>query len=214
MVKAGPDTQGENQGGFTPSSNVVTGFSHMHDDGTGGGASMGNFPIFAHATCANDDINNCAFKQADRAAPWVNGSARGSPGYFSIRLHDSTLVEMTTTNRSALYRFTFPDDADHLSPLVLVDLIDLPHSMTNGSATVDPQTGRMTGTGTFAPSFGPGTYEMHFCVDVRGADVRDTGSFVGNRAGTAPKALSLVNLPDADMSAGTWARFGRPRDGK
>lgn len=36
MVKAGPDTDGENQGGFTPESTVVTGFSHMHDDGTGG----------------------------------------------------------------------------------------------------------------------------------------------------------------------------------
>lgn len=36
MVKAVSDTNGANQGGFAHDSNLVTGFSHMHDSGTGG----------------------------------------------------------------------------------------------------------------------------------------------------------------------------------
>lgn len=36
MAKAVADTVGENQGGFAYDANAVTGFSHMHDDGTGG----------------------------------------------------------------------------------------------------------------------------------------------------------------------------------
>lgn len=36
MAKAVADTRGENQAGFAFDTEVVTGFSHMHDDGTGG----------------------------------------------------------------------------------------------------------------------------------------------------------------------------------
>ncbi|KAI5303983.1 hypothetical protein KEM56_006988 [Ascosphaera pollenicola] len=211
MVKAGPDTDGENHGGFTPESTVVTGFSHMHDDGTGGGASMGNFPIFAQAACPDDDLDKCKFKQADRATPFINGTEGGSPGYFKITLDDSTVVEMTTTNRSALYRFTF-DKSKQLYPLVLVDLIDLSHSRSNGSASIDPDTGRMTGNGTFAPSFGIGTYDMHFCIDFKNADLEKTGTFVNNRQSSSVKQFTLINPSDASMSAGLWAQFDEPKD--
>jgi putative alpha-1,2-mannosidase len=36
MAKAVADTSGENQAGFAYDTKVVTGFSHMHDSGTGG----------------------------------------------------------------------------------------------------------------------------------------------------------------------------------
>jgi putative alpha-1,2-mannosidase len=36
MAKAVADTKGENQAGFAWDTSVVTGFSHMHDSGTGG----------------------------------------------------------------------------------------------------------------------------------------------------------------------------------
>ncbi|KAI5280140.1 hypothetical protein KEM54_003845 [Ascosphaera aggregata] len=210
MVKAGPNTDGENQGGFTPDSTVVTGFSHMHDDGTGGGASMGNFPIFAQANCPYNDLNQCKFKQADRAIPFINGTEKGSPGYFTVTLNDSTTVEMTATNRSALYKFTF-NSLEPLSPLILVDLIDLSHSRSNGSASIDPKTGRMTGNGTFAPSFGLGTYDMHFCIDFKNAHLKETGTFINNRQSSSNKRISLLNTADPMLSAGLWAHFESPK---
>lgn len=36
MAKAVADTVGENQAGFAFDTTVVSGFSHMHDSGTGG----------------------------------------------------------------------------------------------------------------------------------------------------------------------------------
>ena len=39
MAKAVADTVGENQAGFAFDTTVVTGFSHMHDSGTGGVSS-------------------------------------------------------------------------------------------------------------------------------------------------------------------------------
>lgn len=46
MAKPGPDTDDpSNQGGFTFTNSHVTGFSQMHDSGTGGSPSLGVFPV-------------------------------------------------------------------------------------------------------------------------------------------------------------------------
>ena len=127
---------------------------------------MGNFPIFPHPNCPEDDINKCQWQQDDRETAWIPKSPKARPGFFSIDLANGVHAEMTTTNRSALYRFTFNEYDGALNPVVLVDIMDLPQLRTNGSAAVDPETGRLTGNGTFAPSFGQGTYDMHFCVDL------------------------------------------------
>src|SRR4051812_14046037 len=109
MAKAGPDGYGENQGGFDSGSSRIYGFSHMHDSGTGGSASLGNFPIFAQAGCPNGDINACRYAYSERATRRVNGSERARPGYFDITLVDGIRTEMSVANRTALYRLTFPE---------------------------------------------------------------------------------------------------------
>lgn len=61
-------------------------------------------------------------------------------------------AEMTTSNRTALYRFTFPEQGSNatMSPLILADLIDLPRTRENGSIQVDSETGRIQGNGSFS----------------------------------------------------------------
>ena len=138
-----------------------------------------------------------------------------SPGYFSIELATNVRAEMTVTNHTALYRFSFPrtpaESNAPLSPLILADLTDLPDSRTNGSISVDEATGRISGSGVFSPSFGIGSYTLHFCADFSGADIRDTGVFMNNRAGSEPKNLTVVpdgvnNSPQI-LPAGAWTRF-------
>lgn len=215
MAKAVADTWGENQAGFAYDTSVVTGFSHMHDSGTGGSPSMGNFPIFPHPNCPDDDINKCKWQQADRETAWLPKSPKARPGFFSIDMANGVHAEMTTTNRSALYRFKFNSDAE-LSPVILVDIMDLPQLRTNGTASVDPSTGRLTGNGTFAPSFGQGTYDVHFCADFKGAKLRDTGVWSQNRAGFDKKSVEIQpsgTISASTNSAGTFARFHAPEDG-
>ena len=133
---------------------------------------------------------------------------------------------MTTTNHTALYRFTFPDtpvapfnitgdsEPGPLSPMILADLTDLNESRLNGTATVDPETGRMTGSGQFIPTFGIGNYTLHFCADFKGASIRETGVFVNNRAGPEPKTINMVddglNNSPRILPAGVYAWFNAP----
>ncbi|KAL2869721.1 glycoside hydrolase family 92 protein [Aspergillus lucknowensis] len=211
MVKAVADTEGENQGGFASDTSHVTGFSHMHDSGTGGATSMGNFPIFVHPSCPDDHLSSCSWRSSDRAVEWRRDSPKARPGYFGISLANSVHAEMTVTNHSALYRFSFPDATPgSLNPVVLVDILDLPQSRNRGSATVDPDTGRLTGSGNFNPSFGIGTYDSYFCADFQGAKIRDTGSWTNTAVAVGKNSVSIAansSHPANKFSAGTFVRF-------
>ncbi|KAE8828059.1 hypothetical protein HRS9139_07278 [Pyrenophora teres f. teres] len=222
MAKAGPDVIGENQGGFSSNdSEPIYGYSHMHDSGTGGSPSLGNFPIFAQAGCPNGDINACNYPKQLRAENRIPGSVHAKPGYFDITLFNNIRTEMTVTNKTALYRMTFPDTPTTanttLNPHILVELTDLPNSMNDANITVYPDTGRITGGGLFAPSFGIGSYQSYFCLDFNGAKVKDAGIWSNTRA-TAKVTSLKIALSDARQAtlkrpAGGWVQFEKPFHG-
>src|SRR3954465_1471239 len=98
MAKAVADTDsGSNQGGFTTDGANVTGSSSMHDSGTGGSPSLGNFPLFPYVSCAGDDVNGCAYPKKLRKTKFDNSSVKASPGYFGVTLASGIKVDMTTT---------------------------------------------------------------------------------------------------------------------
>lgn len=219
LVKATADVDGQNTGGFATDGSNVTGFSSVHDSGTGGNPSLGNFPLFPQ-TCPDDaDVDSCSFRIGDRKVPYVNSSVVAEPGHFSVQLSTGILAEMTVAQKTALYRFTFPEGGSEgnasagTHPLVLLDLTDLWQSRQNASISIDADTGRMTGNGTFLPSFGAGDYQLFFCVDFFGADIYETGVWVNNRAGTDPKELFVTrgfNL--FYLEAGGFVRFSSLTD--
>jgi putative alpha-1,2-mannosidase len=183
MAKAVADVNGENQGGFGSDGSNVTGFSHMHDSGTGGVTSLGNFPIFPLASCPNGNLTLCDFQRENRAIPYVVDSVEAHPGYFALNLSSEVRAEMTVSNHTALYRFTFPTSESTMNPVILVELNDLPHSAGNTKVYHDNSTGRISGNGSFTPSFGTGNYNLHFCADFSGAILSDIGLFSGNGVG-------------------------------
>lgn len=177
MAKAGPDCTGEAYGGFASDGSPISGFSHMHDSGTGGTLSLGNFPLFPQY-CPYNDPERCKFTKSQRRVDRGVGAdgkelVDARPGYFEIELADGISGEATVTKHTALYRFTFPmnttyyDGGGRLNPVIVLDLVDLPDTRSRASITVDPDLGRMFGNGTFRPSFGTGAYELHFCADFR-----------------------------------------------
>ncbi|KAK3067080.1 hypothetical protein LTS18_001319, partial [Coniosporium uncinatum] len=177
--------------------------------------SLGNFPIFPQAGCPGNELDRCNWPAADRAAAVVNGSVIARPGYFAVTLNTSIKAEMTVTNHTALYRFTFPtaglNASTPLSPMILADLNDLPNSRSNATVEVNPDTGRITGNGTFNPSFGIGNYDLHFCADFSGAPVRQTGVWRNNRAGIEPKSQRVESDGvNTVLPAGAWAQFKAP----
>lgn len=191
------------------------------------GFAKGNFPIFPQSGCPGDDIYNCNFPKTLRATKRINSTVQASPGYFAVSLNTSIHTEMTVTNHTALYRITFPGSSSSsnssssnsttttaslpYSPLILIDLTDLAGSRSNGSVTVDALSGRIMGNGTFNPSFGVGSYDLHFCADFQGATIRDTGIFQNNRPGREPKSLVTYSTGATNpVPAGAWVQFQPP----
>jgi putative alpha-1,2-mannosidase len=219
MAKAGPDVIGENQGGFSSNDwEPIYGFSHMHDSGTGGSPSLGNFPIFAQSGCPNNDINACQYPKYERAVERIPGSVHAKPGYFDITLTNNIRTEMTVTNRTALYRISFPETPatpnTTLNPHILVELSDLPNTRSEANITVYANTGRITGGGIFSPSFGIGTYQSYFCLDFDGAKIKDAGLWANTRATTRATSLKIVpgdvRQSPSERPAGGWVQFQKP----
>ncbi|TGO08446.1 hypothetical protein BTUL_0209g00170 [Botrytis tulipae] len=218
MAKAVADTNsGSNQGGFTTDGSNITGFSSMHDSGTGGSPSLGNFALFPYAGCKGDTVDGCTYPKKSRAIPFVAGSVKASPGYFGLTLSSGVAVDMTTTQHTSLFRFKFPttSNGNASSPLILMDLTDLSDSrQDNASVSVDATTGRMTGNGKFLPSFGSGNYVLYFCADFSGASIRDNGIFVNSRASADVKDLLISrSINGYPLPGGAFVRFQSPSDG-
>jgi len=179
---------------------------------------LGNFPIFAQSGCPNDDINACQYPVFERVTTREWGTEKARPGYFDITLSNKIRTEMTVTNKTALYRFTFPEvpttPNTTLNPHILVDLTDLPRTRSEANITVYAQNGRITGGGRFSPSFGIGTYQSYFCLDFDGAKVRDAGVWANTRA--AKGVMKMQILPGdmrktpSERPAGGWVQFEKP----
>lgn len=175
LVKAGIDTDSsDNQAGYVSDGSNVTGFSQLHDDGTGGAASLGNFKLFPFASCPSDDITQCTTNINARKSKRVANSDKASPGYFATTLVTGPTGELTSTRRVALHRYTFNSKSSKSSKsFLLVDLVnDLPNSFHNGTLTIN-KNGRITGSGNFNPSFGDGTFNVFFCMDTHGANISE-----------------------------------------
>ncbi|KAI0813040.1 alpha-1,2-mannosidase-like protein [Xylaria sp. FL0064] len=230
MAKPVADTNnyGEAAAGFVSDESLIVGFSQLHDSGTGGNPSLGNFPLFAHPGCPEDDFTKCYYLSSQRAVTRINGSATAKPGYFAIGLNNSVYAEMTATAHTSLFRFNFPPEADvpyaytasssenipqmvPNSPLILLDMIDLANSRSGGDIEVDSVTGRMKGGGSFRPSFGHGSFKAYFCADFQGANIRRTGTFSPENVTDSVQALgdSYGNTRIPRGSAGTWIQFSQ-----
>jgi putative alpha-1,2-mannosidase len=200
----------------------------MHDSGTGGQPSLGNFPLFVHPGCPDDDFRRCAYSVHTRPTERVNGSAFAAAGYFRVNLTNGVGAEMTAGRRAVLYRFGFPGEREvevlgrergeevvgrvPYSPVVLVDLGDLMGSRGGGAVQVFPELVRVTGEGRYGPSFGTGRYQAFFCADFRGATVRKSGTFTMDQAVEEPKVLDGAEQGWHKPSGyvGAWLQFEAP----
>ncbi|KAF9531262.1 glycoside hydrolase family 92 protein [Crepidotus variabilis] len=171
MIKAGMDTDSPgNHAGYDGDAQYnVTGFSQLHDSGTGGSVPLSNFKLFAYASCST--FEKCPTTIANRkilrkVLPDGSPDDSASPGYFSTNLTNGIRVELTATRRASLHRYTFPSGTKQ--PRILVDITnDGQRSATYPVVEVDPA-GKVVGGAEFAASFGPGKYKVFTCVDFKG----------------------------------------------
>lgn len=218
MAKPVADVTGERMGGFASDNSPISGFSSLHDSGTGGSPSMGNFPIFLQPFCPN--ITECYMPKFMRATPYVEDSVFASVGYFDITLGSGVRAEMTAAQRTSLFKFSFTNSTNVTNPVLLMDGGDLPGSNGPRSMYVNPETGRITAEGQFNPSFGQGTYRSYHCVDVRGAKLMDFGghnatnpypgvtNMTGHNDYMAPRQGVYIRFQEVNNTDTIYARVG------
>ncbi|RDW61377.1 hypothetical protein BP5796_11269 [Coleophoma crateriformis] len=102
MVKLGPDlyTGSDSYSGYQATGNF-TGFTMMHESGTGGAPKYGvvsQMPVLGNISNPLLDLNDT------RAANDVT-----SVGYYKAQLGSGITVELGATSRAGLYQYTFPN---------------------------------------------------------------------------------------------------------
>ena len=132
MVQLSPDTYNttwDGCSGYHESQDSIMGFSHTHLSGTGIGDMLdllvmprtGEVRLHPGPPDAPEMGYRSRFDRADEAA---------SPGYYRVRLKDTGIMaELTTTARTGLHRYRFPDGkSGHL-------LLDLGHGYQDDATT-------------------------------------------------------------------------------
>ncbi|TFY74390.1 hypothetical protein EWM64_g9621, partial [Hericium alpestre] len=133
FCKAGADAISSNgQAGSVSGGSPISGITHLHDDGTGGGSSLGNFKILSVYCDISGHGKTCITNETTRALS--HGLISVSPDYFSISLAGSISAEMNVMRHAALHHITYHDVFAFGPPALLVDLTsDGMHSFSNGS---------------------------------------------------------------------------------
>jgi len=124
MIKAGPDTGGNNTNSGWSADKPINGFSQTHVSGTGGGPKYGN--ILVQPTTGE-------ILPSDHGSPRIN--ERASAGFYGVALTRYGVdVEIASARRSAIYRFVYPA-GDHSNLLV-----DAGHCLTAPPTNGEQQT--------------------------------------------------------------------------
>ncbi|KAJ5894203.1 hypothetical protein N7495_005894 [Penicillium taxi] len=102
MVKLGPDllvSGTDSYSGYLPTGNF-SGFSMMHEQGTGGAPKYGTVSQLPLVGNIGDPLANVTVSRS--------GTDAASVGYYSAQTGDGVEVELSATARAGIYRYTFP----------------------------------------------------------------------------------------------------------
>src|SRR4030095_5850970 len=111
MVQLSPDTRltgWDGCSGYHYSDNIIYGFSHTHLSGTGI-SDYGDILLMPTVGDIHLNALNGAETKKGYASRFDHRDERASAGYYSVRLADENiLVELTTTRRVGIQRYSYP----------------------------------------------------------------------------------------------------------
>jgi predicted alpha-1,2-mannosidase len=202
-VKLGPDYGGNNaKSGFNPSGNI-SGFSLMHESGTGGSPKYGTvsqLPVVGLIS------NLFANPYSVRSSP-----DNGTVGYYRSNLANGVTVELAGTDHVGFYQYTFPSDKGQ--PGIIVDVSqfltskapkNLAQSYSKGSIqTFDD--GHYEGSGTYSGGWNLAVdWTVYFCGRFNETPVT-THTFSGNNV--TAQSRDSHQLVESTDSIATVFRF-------
>jgi predicted alpha-1,2-mannosidase len=102
MVQPGPDNRGEGwnyTSGYQYQDSIILGFSQTRLSGTGI-SEMGDILLLPFVETDQEKLRNLYFKNTEKA----------TVGYYTVTKKDHVKVELTSTERVAAHRYTFPTE--------------------------------------------------------------------------------------------------------
>ncbi len=188
-----PETGQCNPSGYSYTNEIV-GFAQLHTQGTGGVPSYGNLLLSPQIGLAT--------AEADHGSPKADEEATCYAYRVRLKRYDIA-CEVVPARHSALYRFTFPaSDQAH----ILLDVarkVRGAQGLQDGTVSVDPATGAITGSGTYAGNWNPAPYKLYYCVRFSRKPTA-----VGTWRGAIPGAgATQASVAKADK-LGAYVRFG------
>lgn len=158
VVKLGPDlyTGADAYSGYLPTGNV-TGFSMMHESGTGGAPKYGTvsqLPVVG-------DVSN---PLVDLSSPRASGD-QAQVGSYSTSLSSGARIQLSATNHAALFSYSFPTpsqsntvvDVSHVLPSFRGQ--GLGQNYVGGNITVSDD-GHYEGSGTYNNGWNRGALSL------------------------------------------------------
>jgi putative alpha-1,2-mannosidase len=149
MVKLGPDLLSGNTdaySGYLPTGEF-SGFSLMHEQGTGGAPKYGTvsqLPLVGNVT---DPLSNITVPR--------DGTDQASVGYYRAQTGEGVVVELSASAHAGIFRYTFPEDSTENHVLIDVSHVlpsfrgqGLSQGYKGGNFTISPD-GHYEGRGIY-----------------------------------------------------------------
>ncbi|KAH6644257.1 glycosyl hydrolase family 92-domain-containing protein [Boeremia exigua] len=184
------------QGGYTPNG-LITGFSMMHESGTGGCAKYG---VISQMPLTNIEA---PVNLLDNRTYWQGrtGEDQASIGYFKTTLENGVTTELGATRHTGFYQYDFPiDTKKHI-------LVDVSHYLPNvvggyctqvyreGEIKISEDRKSYRGHGTYAGGFNEGApYTVYFCGEFENAP-DEAEAFAGRNQFPGSNSMNPEPLP-------------------
>lgn len=164
MVKLGPDlllSGTDSYSGYLPDGNF-SGFSMMHEQGTGGAPKYGTVSQLPLIGNISDPLSNITVSRS--------GTDEGSVGYYKAETGDGIEVELSASSRAGIYRYTFPSgsqgnvlvDVSHVLPSFRGQ--GLSQGYEGGNITISAD-GHYEGSGVYNNGWNEAPdWTIYFCV--------------------------------------------------
>ncbi|CAK7266793.1 hypothetical protein SEPCBS119000_002211 [Sporothrix epigloea] len=214
MVKLGPDMDAGptsnklSLSGYVPGNASFTGFSMLHESGTGGVPKYG---VVSQMPIAGGPVTNPLVRHADARGAVAD---EANPGSYKALLSSGITVELAASARAGIYQYTFPDNSTSNSVIVDVShYLPAPgrtylgqHYMGGNislSSNHDGSALQYQGAGTYNNGWNRSpSWTVYFCGHF------DTPGTAHTFVGTNSTGTSIKAYPAASSVATTTARLG------
>jgi putative alpha-1,2-mannosidase len=164
MVKLGPDLLSGNTdaySGYLPTGEF-SGFSLMHEQGTGGAPKYGTVSQLPLVGSITDPLSNITVPR--------DGTDQASVGYYRAQTEDGVVVELSASAHAGIFRYTFPEDSTENNVLIDVSHVlpsfrgqGLSQGYKGGNFTIYPD-GHYEGRGIYDNGWNRSpNWAIYFC---------------------------------------------------